>query len=448
MRMIVQSICHYLLGMVFRRRHASTMPLPPHGWTSAQTAKDAPFLRGVLLLRWAKSRLRLRELPSNHTAAVQGRVEVHVIAGVVVKMGGDQVGLGGCGPVDGDAAVRGGEVAGHEPSADLHCTWHARGALVDVPDVDRGRRRATGDGHVELGGRAREGHGRGAGAGRLGVGDWRRLVRRLQVRLEDVRHRRRRGRCRRGRRRGSRGRGRHGSRTAAGGDQDRRGGYASEYAHIRSSLWVHPLYGWSRRSDDEAEQAYKHGFCRGRSSLSSGGHPPPLAAYPGTARATPWSPYAALLQVALARFTPLARVRHCGAGLASRRRGVTPYLALWSPDFPRRLAPTRPSSLLGRVILAFFLPPFGRVLVRVRRTRHLANQPTCSSQLLVDRDPNQFAVIAEQPVARVLTRETTDILGQLRDVEQAAPQVRAAPFHEDHPACGQPCMGARELAMA
>lgn len=115
------------------------------------------------------------------------------------------------------------------------------------------------------------------------------------------------------------------------------------------------LYGPRRGSDDEAEQAYKHGFCRGRSSLSSGGHPPPLAAYPGTARATPWSPYAALLQVALARFTPLARVRHCGAGLASRRRGVTPYLALWSPDFPRRLAPTRPSSLLGRLILGLLI---------------------------------------------------------------------------------------------
>src|SRR5205814_10633094 len=86
---------------------------------------------------------------------------------------------------------------------------------------------------------------------------------------------------------------------------------------------------------------------RGRSSLSSGGHPPPLAAYPGTARATPSSPYMALLQVALARFTPLARDRHCGAGLASRRRGVTPYLALWSPDFPRRLSPTRPSGLLA-----------------------------------------------------------------------------------------------------
>src|SRR5438034_275068 len=128
---------------------------------------------------------------------------------------------------------------------------------------------------------------------------------------------------------------------------------------FQSSLGVQGLYGRPRPSDEEAEQAYKHGFCRGRSSLSSGGHPPPLAAYPGTARATPWSPYAALLQVALARFTPLARVRHCGAGLASRRRGVTPYLALWSPDFPRRLAPTRPSGLLGRVILAFlfYRPP-------------------------------------------------------------------------------------------
>src|SRR5437016_3568872 len=56
---------------------------------------------------------------------------------------------------------------------------------------------------------------------------------------------------------------------------------------FQSSLGVHGLYGRPRPSDDEAEQAYKHGFCRGRSSLSSGGHPPPLAAYPGTARATP-----------------------------------------------------------------------------------------------------------------------------------------------------------------
>jgi len=130
----------------------------------------------------------------------------------------------------------------------------------------------------------------------------------------------------------------------------------------------------------EAEQAYKHGFCRGRSSLSSGGHPPPLAAYPGTARATPWSPYAALLQVALARFTPLARVRHCGAGLASRRRGVTPYLALWSPDFPRRLSPTRPSGLLG----PFSVPRFARILVRDHGARYLANESTRSSHLRGD----------------------------------------------------------------
>src|SRR5437867_50477 len=144
-----------------------------------------------------------------------------------------------------------------------------------------------------------------------------------------------------------------------------------------------PLYGWSRRSDDEAEQAYKHGFCRGRSSLSSGGHPPPLAAYPGTARATPSSPYAALLQVALARFTPLARVRHCGAGLASRRRGVTPYLALWSPDFPRRLSPTRTSSLLGLVSL----PRFARVSFRVHRSRHSVHEPACSRHIFGDRVP-------------------------------------------------------------
>src|SRR5437868_14427302 len=68
----------------------------------------------------------------------------------------------------------------------------------------------------------------------------------------------------------------------------------------------------------------------------------------------------ALLQVALARFTPLARDRHCGAGLASRRRGVTPYLALWSPDFPRRLSPTRPSSLLGRIIVGLLSAAFDR----------------------------------------------------------------------------------------
>src|SRR6266576_5233573 len=56
---------------------------------------------------------------------------------------------------------------------------------------------------------------------------------------------------------------------------------------FQSSLGVHGLYGRPRASDDEAEQAYKHGFCRGRPSLSSGSHPPPLAAYPRTARATP-----------------------------------------------------------------------------------------------------------------------------------------------------------------
>src|SRR5438046_6198429 len=97
----------------------------------------------------------------------------------------------------------------------------------------------------------------------------------------------------------------------------------------------------------------------------------------------------ALLQVALARFTPLARVRHCGAGLASRRRGVTPYLALWSPDFPRRLAPTRPSSLLGSPIL----PAFGRILVRVRGTRHFHDQPTCSRLVFGYRASGQFAVV-------------------------------------------------------
>src|SRR2546427_5073961 len=151
------------------------------------------------------------------------------------------------------------------------------------------------------------------------------------------------------------------------------------------------VYARPHYSDDEAEQACKHGFCRGRSSLSSGGHPPPLAAYPGTARATPWSPYAALLQVALARFTPLARVRHCGAGLASRRRGVTPYLALWSPDFPRRLSPTRPSGLLGglpfyrapRGFWAFLWPfdraPAGaRILLLAHGSSDLAYEPTCS----------------------------------------------------------------------
>src|SRR5204863_3500041 len=44
---------------------------------------------------------------------------------------------------------------------------------------------------------------------------------------------------------------------------------------FQSSLGVQGLYGRPHSSDDEAEQAYKHGFCRGRSSLSSGGHPPP-----------------------------------------------------------------------------------------------------------------------------------------------------------------------------
>src|SRR5437773_9449703 len=93
---------------------------------------------------------------------------------------------------------------------------------------------------------------------------------------------------------------------------------------FQSSLGVHGLYGQPRASDDEAEQAYKHGFCRGRPSLSSGSHPPPLGASPGTARATPHSPYAPLLQGARARFTPLARVRHCRAVRPSLRRCATP----------------------------------------------------------------------------------------------------------------------------
>src|SRR5438874_9400197 len=100
----------------------------------------------------------------------------------------------------------------------------------------------------------------------------------------------------------------------------------------------------------------------------------------------------ALLQVALARFTPLARVRHCGAGLASRRRGVTPYLALWSPDFPRRLSPTRPSGLLGLISL----PRFARVLVRGQRSRHFHNEPTCSRHLFRDRISSELAVLPEQ----------------------------------------------------
>src|SRR5438309_5430907 len=97
-------------------------------------------------------------------------------------------------------------------------------------------------------------------------------------------------------------------------------------------------------------EAGKHGFCLGRSSLLDGGHPPPLAIYPGTARATPSSPYAILRREELARFTPLARVRHCGAVLASRRTGVTRLPALCRPDFPRRLSPPRPSGLLGRSV--------------------------------------------------------------------------------------------------
>src|SRR5205814_8929752 len=96
----------------------------------------------------------------------------------------------------------------------------------------------------------------------------------------------------------------------------------------------------------------------------------------------------ALLQVALARFTPLARDRHCGAGLASRRRGVTPYLALWSPDFPRRLSPTRPSSLLGRVIVGLLsaaLDRARRFSLLAERARYLVDEPTCSCHLFGDR---------------------------------------------------------------
>src|SRR4051812_26953717 len=193
----------------------------------------------------------------------------------------------------------------------------------------------------------------------------------------------------------------------------------------------------------KAEQAYKHGFCRGRSSFSNGGHPPPLAAYPGTARATPLPPYAALLQVALARFTPLARVRHCGAGLASRRRGVTPYLALWSPDFPRRLAPTRTSSLLGIVSL----PAFGRILVRAHGTRDLVDEPTCPTHLLSDGIPRQFSVIAKELVAGIHASELTHVLAQLRDVEKAAPEVGATPLHDHDSPSGEPRVRAGQLTV-
>src|SRR5437868_1527931 len=60
-------------------------------------------------------------------------------------------------------------------------------------------------------------------------------------------------------------------------------------------LRVQGLYARPRASDDEAEQAYKHGFRRRRSPLLSGCHPPRLPAYPGTARATPSSTHAASL---------------------------------------------------------------------------------------------------------------------------------------------------------
>src|SRR5207253_7742356 len=100
----------------------------------------------------------------------------------------------------------------------------------------------------------------------------------------------------------------------------------------------------------------------------------------------------ALLQVALARFTPLARDRHCGAGLASRRRGVTPYLALWSPDFPRRLSPTRPSSLLGLFILASS-SALRAGFFRVPRSRYLAHEPTCPSHVFVHCDAGELPVI-------------------------------------------------------
>jgi hypothetical protein len=193
----------------------------------------------------------------------------------------------------------------------------------------------------------------------------------------------------------------------------------------------------------EAEQAYKHGFCRGRSSLSSGGHPPPLAAYPGTARATPWSPYAALLQVALARFTPLARVRHCGAGLASRRRGVTPYLALWSPDFPRRLSPTRPSGLLGPPIL----PAFGRILVRDHRARYLIHESACSDHVPSDRVPSQLAVKPEELVSGILSTEQPHVIAELCDIKQPAPEIRATPLDDDHPARGEARVRARKLSV-
>src|SRR5688572_5972768 len=94
------------------------------------------------------------------------------------------------------------------------------------------------------------------------------------------------------------------------------------------------------------------------------------ATYPDAARATPMRPYLVLLRVGFAvppsvatgavrsyrTVSPLPAAR-CEArdlggllsvalSVGSRRPGVTWHSALWSPDFPRRLAATRLSGRL------------------------------------------------------------------------------------------------------
>src|SRR5687767_1680609 len=91
------------------------------------------------------------------------------------------------------------------------------------------------------------------------------------------------------------------------------------------------------------------------------------ATYPDAARATPMRPYLVLLRVGFAvppsvatgavrsyrtisplpsGSLPLGGLFSVALSVGSRRPGVTWHPALWSPDFPRRLAATRLSGRL------------------------------------------------------------------------------------------------------
>src|SRR5439155_1531323 len=161
------------------------------------TKRRTPDQWGVLLLRGWSNALSLRQLTSDHAPGVERGVEVHVPACGVRNDRRDHSRVRvAIRAREGHSAPRERDVAGLERAVDLDGAVDADRALVDVTDVDSGGRRAAGDRDVELRACPGERDGRGAAAGRFGVGDRWVLIRGLELGLERVRgcRRRRRGR--------------------------------------------------------------------------------------------------------------------------------------------------------------------------------------------------------------------------------------------------------------